>query len=187
MSTTMHSPSPTHSPTDFLACRSRRPDVADSSFTPFRQTTSTPRKSFVAARHGSPVLLLTTPSPLRRRLDRDENDDCNMDLDFDDFSGATGFSTPYRPRRSSRTLENDQFKVPEPPHSYHRSYKPPIDDDDEGMFLRSDIGHKSLPLRTPERHPFDISLLGNTVANPNFSCAPKRKVSVINVIYYVLF
>lgn len=174
MSTTVHSPSPT----DYLSFRSRIPDATDSPFTPFRPTaTATPRKPLVTAGHSSPVLLLTTPSPFRRRIDSGiSGEDYDMQLDFDDFAGATGFSTPYRPRKSTNAQKNDRFKLSENPHSFRRPPKPPPDDDDDGLFLRSNVGHTSLPLRTPVRHPFEVGMLSTSAVDPNFSHAPKRKV-----------
>ena len=181
MSAMMHSPSPT----EYLSFRARMPDTMDSPFTPFRPTaTATPaRRPLVAAKPSSPVLLLTTPSPFRRRINNTNNGaHCDMQLDFDDeFEGATGFSTPYRQRKPVDSEKKGLFKLPEKQHSFRRPPRPPPDDDDEGLFLRSDVGHTSLPLQTPVRHPYDEGMLSTSAADPTFSHAPKRKVCQINL------
>lgn len=181
----MHTPSPSHSPTDLYVFRSRRQGLADSSFSPCRHPAATPsRRPLVTRQDSSPVLMLT-PSPLRRRTNDDDGHDYAMQLDLDDFSGATEFSTPYHPPTKSFATQNGHFKVPAIPPLYKGQPRPPADDDD-GLFLRADIGHTSLPLRTPERHPFDTGLLSNSVANSNYSHAPKRKVCVQLTSYALL-
>lgn len=167
MSTAIHTPS--HSPTtDFFAFRSPS-RIANSSFTlsPCRQASATPPRK-------QPVLMLT-PSPLRRRLDFDQDCDAAMQLDFDDFSSATGFSTPFHSPAIAASSPRGRYKAPAPPPYFHQPPSLPSDDE-EGLFLRSNTGHTSLPLRTPERPTFDPIQLPNSVSNPIFSHAPKRKV-----------
>ncbi|KAH8119125.1 hypothetical protein DFH11DRAFT_1539989 [Phellopilus nigrolimitatus] len=153
MSTAIHTPS--HSPTtDFFAFRSPS-RIANSSFTlsPCRQASATPPRK-------QPVLMLT-PSPLRRRLDFDQDCDAAMQLDFDDFSSATGFSTPFHSPAIAASSPRGRYKAPAPPPYFHQPPSLPSDDE-EGLFLRSNTGHTSLP---------------NSVSNPIFSHAPKRKIN----------
>ncbi|EJD02900.1 uncharacterized protein FOMMEDRAFT_20109 [Fomitiporia mediterranea MF3/22] len=173
MSTAIHSPC--HSPTssqDFLSFHSCLTDMRDSSFpsplSPCHRPSATPPRN-------QPLLL--SPSPLRRRVDNEFDFDSAMQLDFDDFSAATGVSTPFR--RKSRFTSS-----PRRPHLRSEDKLPPffrppdshVEDDEEGSFLRSNAGHTSLPLRTPQRLPLESIPVPNSVSSPNFSHAPKRKI-----------
>ncbi|KAI5123074.1 hypothetical protein M0805_000508 [Coniferiporia weirii] len=172
MSAAIHTPSRSPSTSDPYAFRSCRQTNPSSSFTnslsPRRQASATPPRK-------QPVLMLT-PSPLRRRLDRDDDFDAAMQLDFDDFSAATGFSTPFHPATRRTSTQQARFRVPDDPPKFHRPPKP-LPDDEEGLFLRSNVGHTSLPLCTPTRQSFDLADIPNSVSNPNFSHAPKRKIN----------
>ena len=177
MSMTMHTPSPSRHTSDYLTYRPCRADVADSSFSPGCQPSATPtRKPIVTSRYDSPILMLT-PSPLRRNKEAKFSQDLALPMDLDDFSSATVFSTPYhQPASLSTAPSQRRLDVSNKPPSFRRR-SDPFPDDEEGLFLRSGVGHTSLPLQTPERHPFDIGLQSNSVSKGNFSHAPKRKVS----------
>ncbi|THH09118.1 hypothetical protein EW145_g2227 [Phellinidium pouzarii] len=173
MSATVHTPSRSPSKSDLFAFRSYRQTNPDSSFTnslsPSRQASATPPRR-------QPVLMLT-PSPLRRRLDFNDDDlDAAMQLDFDDFSAATGFSTPFHPSTRQASVQQPRFRTQNNPPTFRRPPKPPLDDD-EGLFLRSNVGHTSLPLRTPDRLSFDLTDLADSGSNLSFSHAPKRKIN----------
>lgn len=174
MSTTLHAPSPSLSSTDFTAFRSQAFDPADSSFSPSALQAATPARKhhhYIASRHNSPVLMLT-PSPLRRRTDLGV-DDSPMQIDLDDFSNATVFSTPYRaPLRPFAMQRNVTSK------RGGKCSAKVSNEDDDGLFLAPLAGHTSLPLVTPERHSVDFASTANSVfAQRVASNAPKRKVS----------
>ncbi len=144
MSTTFHSPSLSHSSTDFNAFRSHRIDPADSSFSPSQGPAATParKRDYIASRHNSPVLMLT-PSPLRKRTDLGI-EDSPMQIDLDEFSNATLFSTPYKaPMRPFAMQRNVASKLGQ---QKGKSRAKMSNDDDDGLFLAPHAGPHSLPL-----------------------------------------
>lgn len=173
MSTYVHTPSHSPSGSDFFAFRHRPQNMHDSHFvaghSPCRQFSATPPRK-------QPYLLLT-PSPLRRRTDCNLDFDSAMQLDFDDFSSAAGFSTPFhsKPNRvsSPKNRHRPRPLLDQPMSKRNQNILP---EDDEGLFLRSSTGHTSLPLWSPDRLLFDHVEGPKTISKINFSHAPKRKV-----------
>ncbi|OCB88390.1 hypothetical protein A7U60_g4431 [Sanghuangporus baumii] len=126
-----------------------------------------------------PQPLPFTPSPLRRRRDVDFDFDSAMQLDFDDFSAATGISTPCHQRNLKKFIPSPRVSRSKPEDDLPAFFRPPDPpvEEDEGSFLRSNIGYTSLPLRTPERSAFDIVRAPFSAAKVNFPHAPKRKIT----------
>ncbi|KAL5523712.1 hypothetical protein ACEPAG_7885 [Sanghuangporus baumii] len=175
MSTAIHTPC--HSPQssqDFLSFHTCLQDMRDSSFSyplsPSQRPPATPSR---------PQPLMFTPSPLRRRRDVDFDFDSAMQLDFDGFSAATGISTPCHQRNLKKFIPSPRVSCSKPEDdlpAFFRPLDPPVDED-EGSFLRSNLGHTSLPLHTPERSAFDIVRAPFSAATANFPHAPKRKIT----------
>ena len=176
MSTTFHTPShpslhPNH-PISF------HPPIQDMHESPFITSRSPSQRTSATPPRRQPLLL--TPSPLRRRADYGFDFDSTMDLDFDDFSAAASISTPFRPKaRPTSSSQAPCFLPDDDLPAFFRPPDPPIDDDEEGLFLRSSAGHTSLPLHTPERLSLDPIRVPNSTSIPNFAHAPKRKVSAL--------
>ena len=165
MSTLTHTPSHIRSPTDYVAFRSRKLDQ-DASFSPRRATSQTPpRRPFIT--NDSPLLMLT-PSPLRRRPERNDRYDMPMNLDFSKFAHATDFDTPFHkdsfftssPNASRRSDQQSPCKR-----------KGPTRDEGEGSFLLEDM---------PPRIPLFPSHVANSpIVSP--TNATKRKVVLVTL------
>ena len=166
---------PCHSPQssqDFLSFHTCLQDMHDSSFSyplsPTHRPSATPSR---------PQPLMFTPSPLRRRRDVDFDLDSSMQLDFEGFSAATGVSTPCHQRRSKKVAPPPRRSPSKQDDDLPVFFRPPNPvEEDEGSFLRSNAGHTSLPLCSPERSTVDVVRAPFSVAKVNFPQAPKRKV-----------
>jgi hypothetical protein len=170
MSTLTHSPSHVHSPSDYVAFRSRRIDP-DSSFSPCRATSRTPpRRPFIA--QDSPLLMLT-PSPLRRRADASNIRARHMDP----FDHATDFSTPFNQDTFFTSSPNAPARHGRSEQSPSRKANGPTRDEGEGSFLLDD---------TPARAPLIMSHAINAPSVVSPTHAPKRKVCVCisSIPYY---
>lgn len=99
-----------------------------------------------------------------------------MQIDLDEFSNATLFSTPYKaPMRPFAMQRNVASKLGQ---QKGKSRAKMSNDDDDGLFLAPHAGHTSLPLVTPERHSIEFAAAANSVFPQRVaSNAPKRKVS----------